>query len=189
MSDPFRYAPYWCEENVWHLCQETAALPAAQDRRWALFITNPHKTVAMWGQRAAAGRDPTVWDYHVVLVASVAGRLEVWDLDTIWGAPVAAKRYLEQSFRAVSNEYLPLFRIVPANAYAAHFSSDRSHMRHGDGYRVPPPPWPAIHRPEAGMNLMRFLDVNDPFVGRVTDLFSLVPALWELAGEPAQEEP
>ena len=44
----------------------------------------------------------------------------------------------------------PRFRLIAVSEYREHFSSDRSHMRTDEGgWRHPPPPWPALERPEA----------------------------------------
>jgi len=67
------YTPFWCEENVYDLVAKFTANEAIASL-WhisTVFISNPSKTVALWGQKLAK-RDPpdnvVVWDYHVVLV-------------------------------------------------------------------------------------------------------------------------
>jgi hypothetical protein len=129
----------------------------------------------MWNQRAAGrpGR-AMVWDYHVVVLAR--DPWEIWDLDTFLGCPVPAADYLRGSFHpAVPPEYHPRFRLVDAEPFAASFASDRSHMRRRDGrYKKPPPPWPPIGAPERESNLMRFVDVEAPFLGEVLDLDELL---------------
>jgi hypothetical protein len=136
-----------------------------------VFISNEAGACAMWHQRAAVRPSwPILWDYHVILL--VADPWEVWDLDTTLDFPVPAQLYLRKSFRTdLPEEYLPRFRAVEAGAFLATFASDRSHMLFPDGrWRKPPPPWPAIGAPGAASNLMRFVDMRDPFVGELLDL-------------------
>ena len=166
-----RYAPFYCEENVFHLAGEP--LLAGRPRR-VVFVSNAARRVAMWEQRAAGGPGQAMlWDYHVVLLAAYPW--EVWDLDTLLGFPVPAGEYLDASFRAGLREaYMPRFRVVDADLFVATFASDRSHMRRRDGrWKKPPPPWPPIGAPGAEANLMRFVDVTAPFLGEVMDLEGL----------------
>jgi hypothetical protein len=44
-------------------------------------------------------------------------------------------------------------------------------MRSGDEWQSPPPPWPTIG--DGGSNLMRFVDMDDEFLGEVLDLEAL----------------
>jgi len=172
-TDPtsYRYHPFYCEENVYHLAREPVV---AARRREVVFISNADRSVAMWSQRAAGVRGHALlWDYHVVLL--VQDPWEIWDLDTLLGLPLPARDYLRRSFRAdLPEEYLPRFRAVGAEAFVEAFASDRAHMRRKDGrYQRPPPPWPAIGAPERESNLMRFVDTSAPFLGEVLDLAGL----------------
>jgi len=161
---PPRYWPYFCEENVWHLCSDRDAIDGPIEGRKVVFVSNERKQVAMRRQRAGGG-GPIVWDYHAVLLA--AGKL--WDLDTTLGFGVSPELWLEKSFIAVAPQ--PRFRLVDAAAYTTSFASDRSHMIGADGRPLKPmPPWPPIGK---GMNLMRFVDMKEPFLGELTDLKGL----------------
>lgn len=150
-----RYAPNYCEENVWHLCGEPRF--AGVEAR-VVFVSNAARACALWCQRAAERPgEAVVWDYHVILVARSACGWEVWDLDSTLGAPVALGDYLAMTFVDLSRLPPPLlgelaglaprFRVLEAERYRAEFSSDRSHME-GAGYEIrpPAPPWPAIVR-------------------------------------------
>lgn len=159
MKQP-RYWPYFCEENVWHLCSDRDAIDSPLEVRQVVFVSNARKQVAMRHQRAGRG-GPVVWDYHVVLLA--ADRL--WDLDSTLGFGIPPALWLAESFIAGPRE--PRFRVIEAPAYLASFASDRSHMIGKDGQPLQPlPPWPPIGQ---GMNLMRFVDLVEPFLGEVVD--------------------
>jgi hypothetical protein len=171
----YRYQPFYCEENVFHLAREPelAARPRA-----VVFISNPERACAVWHQRAAERPTSAIlWDYHVVLL--VAAPWEVWDFDTVLGLPVPAADYLRRSFHrdlpGLPDQHHPCFRVVDAEVFTATFASDRSHMRSAGGrYQQPPPPWPPIGEPGAVSNLMRFADVTAPFLGEVIDLGGLL---------------
>lgn len=165
-----RHQPFFCEENVWHLLQAgPAELP---EPRAALFVTNEHRSVAMWGQRAAV-HDPIVWDYHVVVLLPAHGL--VVDLDDRARPVWPVREWIPYAFRAIEPRFAPRFRIVPAAAFLATFSSDRSHMLDAAGRPLQPlPPWPAPFVPSRGTNLQRFLDLADPFVGRIVDVRELL---------------
>lgn len=174
-----RYQPFYCEENVYHLCAD----PRLQGREpAALFIRGAGGECVIWHQRLADDADdPVFWDYHVVLLARRPW--EIWDLDTTLGCPVGAASYLRRSFRPeleLPPAYRPRFRRVDAAELAATFASDRSHMRGPDGeYTQPPPPWPAIGAGRPG-NLARFVAVGDPIAGEELGL----PALLARVGQP-----
>lgn len=196
MSEPatrhgHRYWPYYCEENVWHLCGEAEF---AEREPHALFITNPARRVAMWGQRLAEDPDlPLAWDYHVVFVArgpaSEGSPWRVWDLDGAGDLITPAIPWLHASFRGqgvVPPEFRPSFRLVPGPLYQARFVSDRSHMRDdAGGWIQPPPPWPALGVVESApiqTNLDAFLDtraLGPDALGEVFELSGLAARLGE----------
>lgn len=175
-----RYCPYYCEENIWHLCADERV--AGCELR-VLFVSSHARRVAMWGQRASADPElPIVWDYHVVLLARRGGASwELWDLDGVAPPPRPARAWLDDSFRGagvVPPQYEPHFRLVRAEDYRRHLRSDRGHMRGPGGvYQQPPPSWPLIWGEPLGgasdgdSNLHRFLDTRDPsFLGELCDL-------------------
>jgi hypothetical protein len=172
-----RYQPFYCEENVWHLCQEPAVVSRT---RQVVFISNEGRSCAVWHQRAAARPEwPILWDYHVVLLC--AEPWEVWDLDSTLGMPVPAADYVRRSFRAgIAAELLPRFRLVDAGAFTRVFASDRGHMRTASGrWKKRPPLWPAILPEGVAPNLTRFVDMADPFFGEVIDLRELAARVAE----------
>lgn len=169
-----QYQPYYCEENIHHLCRRpdlAGRSPAA------VFIRGAGEVCVMWHQRSAPARDePICWDYHVVLLAQRPW--EIWDLDTTLPCPCPAADYLIKSFRpalALPPEVAPWFRVVDAPQLLATFASDRSHMRDPGGkFLQPPPSWPAIGPPDVASNLARFLDLRDEVAGEVLDLPALL---------------
>jgi hypothetical protein len=167
--------PFFCEENVFCLLT-SGALPEAGA---AVFVTNRARQVAMWGQRLAAA-DPILWDYHVVALLPQAGLILDLDDRERFAWPVAD--WLLHAFRAPSPRHQPRFRIVPQAELLATFSSDRRHMRGRNGEPLQPfPPWPAPFRPGLGHTLHRFLDLDDPIAGTVTDVVGF-PAAAAAAG-------
>ncbi|MCH9681053.1 MAG: hypothetical protein K0V04_06450 [Deltaproteobacteria bacterium] len=171
-----RYCAYYCEENVWQLCDDAAVVGSA---RAAIVISNPWRKVGIRCQRAApTPGEPVVWDYHVILAAHARGRWSVWDLDSTLGAPVPLSTYLRASFDYPEGFGEPLaarFRVVEAQRYRTMLCTDRRHMRNADGaYLAPPPAWPTIGE---GSNLMQWVDMEASFEGDVVELAALPAAL------------
>lgn len=139
------YAPFWCEENVWHLAGDDRLGPG---ERAVLVITGAQDLVACWNQRVARPGEPILWDYHVVLLQRSA-TWQVWDLDTRLGCPVSAADWLAGTFPFQSHvppRFHPRFAWFPAEDWRRRFTSDRSHMRTASGgWQHPPPLWPSIH--------------------------------------------
>ncbi|KAG9318871.1 N-terminal glutamine amidase-domain-containing protein [Chiua virens] len=173
------YTSGYCEENIYWLVKRFSA-PSGGEKRWdafAVFISNPAETVALWNQRMCASKDkPMVWDYHVVLalcepqqvhsqsVSRFPERADsgiwIYDLDTCLPLPCHSKVYIDQTFplgTGIPLQYQSFFRVVPGEVYLANFASDRSHMlqvsglnsSEGPRYLVEPPPYPAICGTEA----------------------------------------
>jgi hypothetical protein len=161
MLSQYCYHPFYCEENIWHLCDEVAG-----DGDRVVFISNAVRYCSIWHMRIAQPGQPVHWDYHVVLLHRGAGGWEIWDLDTTLGLPVKASVYLEQSFR--ESLVPPRFRLVDVTKFRETFSSDRSHMALQGGEPKDPPSWPPITR--GPNNLMRFIDMESAFLGEVLDL-------------------
>jgi hypothetical protein len=81
------YTSCYCEENVWWLCESlrlysaTATAAPAFDMAhvYAVFVSNPSRTVPLWKQRGAelaAGAEPptddfVIWDYVCTAVTKV----------------------------------------------------------------------------------------------------------------------
>jgi protein N-terminal glutamine amidohydrolase len=158
VASSFRHHPFYCEENVWHLCGDPG-VPGCDKR--VVFISNEARRVAMWGQSAAnAPGEPVVWDYHVVLLSRTV-TWQVWDLDSTLALGLPFDDWARGSFELAVTPvaFHPRFRCIDAQVFRDTFGSDRRHMRRPDGTDVSPaPPWPCIGREH---NLDRFADMRD----------------------------
>lgn len=184
MAAPLPYHPFYCEENMWRLCQEP--LLAGSERLVCIITGHPSTgddtRCALFHQRLAARPGEAVlWDFHVVLFVRAAGAAgaeswQVWDPDSDLGTPVPAAAYLQATFgdqAALPAPLRPLLRLIEGERYVAELRSDRSHMRDRQGrWLQPPPPWPP---PGGGIehNLDRLLDPLDGLLGQVVELVGL----------------
>jgi protein N-terminal glutamine amidohydrolase len=150
-----RYTPYYCEENIYLLAKqivETQKSIAISDTEttWdpisVVLITNAKRSCALLHQKAAIKGKMVFWDYHVIMMSGRGRAAMIWDLDTRLAFPCPAYDYRALTFPAgVPEEFRPLFRVIPAEAYLREFSSDRRHMRNSDGsWSKPPPAWPCL---------------------------------------------
>jgi len=176
--EQFRYQPYYCEENIWNLCQ---APELSSFQRYVVFVSNPSKCCALWFQKASRTREePVVWDYHVILLCKQEHWM-IWDLDTTLHFPIPLSNYLEATFWGtpmIPEVYSPWFRVIEADIFLKTFSSDRSHMLNEKGEFIQEPPkWPLCQAQPNEMNLMQFVQMQhlgrDTFVGEVFALPSL----------------
>jgi hypothetical protein len=172
------YQPYYCEENIWHLCQHKYL---SEGINYVVFISNPQLNVMFWSQRIAKeSQSPIIWDYHVVLFHK--GHQDecwwVWDLDTLIGYPAKFEHYIQNSFSMIDQahvRYHPVFRVIDAADYVANFSSDRSHMFNTQScYVHDPPPWPPIGIADQPHNLHRFIDMQEPYLGDLYNLAEII---------------
>lgn len=187
------YQPFYCEENIWKLCEHGVNAGSQ-----VIFISNLNREALLFEQR---GGDPihgmVAWDYHVILAEPLssaarehgmsgnsygrpqdATKLATWsirDFDTRLGNPCLWTTYRDQTFRKLPVDFAPwtpMFRPVPAELYHQRFASDRSHMRNPDGSWIrPPPSWPMIGE---GSNLMSLIDFRDNSWGEVVELNELL---------------
>ncbi len=161
--DDFLYQPYYCEENIWHLCQHEQFKDS-----FIIFVASTGDSFPMLNQRVMSDPSiPILWDYHVVLLL-LSESSQILDFDTILPFGVPVDTYFRHSFldnRLLTAAETPLFRVVPASEFVGSFSSDRSHMKVGEGWIAPPPDWPRIGRLES--NLHRFIDMTNSDIGEV----------------------
>ena len=183
---------------MWWLCERLLQRGDVQSA-CCVFISNAERRVLMLRQRAGNKRRDglIVWDYHVITVAAIAtvppvnSPWYVLDVDSTLPFPCPLSTYLQASFPSVAAAHLlPLFRLVPAAAYTAHFASDRSHMRREDGsWYEPPPSWPAIQPVDEAVtnNIQQYIDTaqrddeqtDEQRFGRVLTMSQLIHVLTE----------
>lgn len=156
-SDEGLRVPCYCEENVYRLVarkltqleSETSSVTGIS--YFVVFVSNESQCVPMFHQLAS--KTPTsvcLWDYHVIVI-QVHGSddgAQILDIDSRLPYPCPLELYLHCTFpEDVPPNYAPLFRVVRAEAYLKHFSSDRSHMRNVDGtWSASPPTYACILR-------------------------------------------
>ena len=164
--EKYKYTPCYCEENVWHLCNEGIGSNGK-----AVFISNNNMQCPMWHQRAASVGEAVIWDYHVVYLGWIKKQWLIFDLDTTLQFPTSSEVYLSASFpRRITNPYKPVFRVVEASELISNFSSNREHMiSKGGEYKNQPPEWPLICKDNEN-NLSRFIDFEDEFIGDILTL-------------------
>ncbi|MFC1589731.1 hypothetical protein ACFL3P_05635 [Pseudomonadota bacterium] len=159
----FLYQPYYCEENIWHLCQHERF-----KNSYVIFIASKGNAFPMLRQRAMPDPAiPIMWDYHVVLLVLDKPN-QILDFDTTLAFSTDIETYFSQSFikAALLDEgQTPWFRLVPAAEYVERFSSDRSHMKTETGWLAPPPAWTCIG--SSKNNLSCFIDMNNEEIGEV----------------------
>lgn len=169
----FLYTPFFCEENVWQLCQHPEL---SHLEKQVVFISNHNRSCPFWSQRASTDDTiPVTWDYHVILLCKPgsSANWQVWDLDSTLSMPVAVEQYMNETFRHIRRvevPFHPLFKVLDAQDYVRTFSSDRSHMLDTNGcWLEPPPTWPEINQ-NSQANLMNFIDMNQASEGTVMSI-------------------
>lgn len=165
------YTKCYCEENVWKLCEHVKDHHSSQlGNCYCVFISNKHKTIPLWQQKASSREDTLViWDYHVIFIFSPPDtETLVYDLDTMLTFPCDFKTYFLSGIRSnqsLQPQYHRFFRVIPAAVYLQTFASDRSHMLNKKGeYLQPPPVYPCIKTNESDNNIHDFISM-DPEVG------------------------
>mgnify|MGYP000214469078 FL=1 len=161
--EDFSYQAAYCEENIWHLCQQTSL-----QNSYVVFILSQGDAFPMLNQRAS--QDPSLpifWDYHVVLLV-IADTSQIYDFDTMLPFNTDIETYFSHSFVAenlLAAHEIPRFRLVPSGEYVELFSSDRSHMKTPNGWLAPPPSWPLIGR--SATNLSDYIQSTDNSFGEL----------------------
>eukprot|EP00249_Psilotum_nudum_P009363 c21883_g1_i1 orf=170-517(+) len=78
------YTSCYCEENVYLLCKQLCTNRSTEpdlSDLFVVFISNENMQVPIWQQRAGLIADGlVVWDYHVICIQMVHGRLHHQDM-------------------------------------------------------------------------------------------------------------
>ena len=164
----FLYQPYYCEENIWHLCQN-----ALFKESEVIFIASKGDAFPMLNQRVTTDPHiPILWDYHVILLVKSeinnSADNQIADFDTTLTFVTDIRTYFSQSFldnTLLRPDEVPFFRVVTASEYSELFSSDRIHMRSGEDWLASPPPWPMIGNMPS--NFYDFIDMTNNTIGEV----------------------
>ena len=174
------YHAAFCEENIWHLCQQ----PSLQNS-YVVFIVSKGEAFPMLNQHASEHPSiPIFWDYHVVLLL-MSERKQIVDFDTCLEFTTDIDTYFKESFLAESlliDEEIPLFRLVPSKKYVALFSSDRSHMQSPTGWLAPPPKWPLIGN--SATNLSGFIEARENGLGELLSYDEMLARFSSLGSDP-----
>jgi len=174
--EDFAYHAAYCEENIWHLCQQNHL-----QNSYVVFIFSKGDAFPMLNQRASQHPSlPIFWDYHVVLLA-ISENNQIFDFDTTLPFKTDIETYFRHSFpgeNLLSDEETPLFRLVPSDEFAKLFSSDRGHMKTPTGWLAPPPSWPLIGSVET--NLTEFIQASDNQFGELLTYDAMLSRLTDI---------
>jgi hypothetical protein len=145
----FKYAPFFCEENIWHLGNDLVTQGFPCSAISVLFFFLPEGFVPLFNQKLCEMPNPVVWDYHVVLKFEYSkSDTYIIDFDSKIQFVTPIDQYLEYTFpltASLASQFQFLIRSVPLSAYLQHFHSDRSHMLSETGEPQHPfPNWPCI---------------------------------------------
>lgn len=169
--DHYAYQAYYCEENIWLLCQQPEFETAD-----AIMIAALADCFPMLQQRAATTpQTPIWWDYHVILRWQYQGQPYILDFDSTLGFCTPYQQYLQYSFLAENQlpaMFRPQFRVFSAPEYVTQLRSDRRHMRTAEGWQAPPPTWSAPSCDSS--NLAQLVDMHEQECGRVMGLGELL---------------
>jgi protein N-terminal glutamine amidohydrolase len=164
--------PFYCEENVWRIAyrklyypMKTNGATVSNERYMVVLISNPKKCVPMHHQRESTSPGkPCRWDFHVILLGVKTGRTDkstdniavyVYDVDTtLTPYPIPLTEYITSTFPFDYVQYpesQPYFRIISANKFIQHFTSDRSIAYNPvtKSYYEPPPSYACISPPKS----------------------------------------
>ena len=159
-TSDLKFQPFYCEENIWQLCQHPDYLNGE-----VVFISSLGDYFPMLCQQGSGSPStPIFWDYHVVLLRNGY----IHDFNTTLPFSTGVTDYFAQSFideSLLNPVQVPLFRIIPAKEFISTFKSDRRHMKADDGWNAPPPEWPLIS--ESSSNLNQFTDMRNTEFGQI----------------------
>lgn len=155
-----KYQPFYCEENIWHLCQHPQYLGGH-----VIVISAYGDFFPMFFQKTGQGKHQLIfWDYHVVLLQD--GKIH--DFNSTLSLSTPSQNYFAHSFAdeaRLKPLQIPYFRVLSSKDYVESFASDRRHMKTQSGWNAPPPDWPLISATSS--NLKQFTDMRDTTFGEV----------------------
>lgn len=128
----YAYTALFCEENIYHLCQSLLAQGIARKHCEVIFISNQHRSIALFSQQLSNKTEAIIWDYHVVLQAEVQNKRFIFDFDSQLDFPCKADIYWTKTLpnkAIIKPQYLSNFRIIHSADYCRYFHSDRLHMQ------------------------------------------------------------
>ncbi len=141
----FNYSANFCEENIWHLCQNQELVGFSKK---VLIISNAKRNCPFKFQKSINGDEVVWWNYHVVLLADNKDSAFIYDFDSTLPVPSTAKEYFSKTFDFSINEGVidsPYFKIIDSDTYLDSFNSDRGHMKDSFGkWLSEPPKWQII---------------------------------------------
>jgi len=176
------YTPFYCEENIWKLCDRLSHKEGALSQAHVVFVSNERRCVPLWRQRAGDARREglVLWDYHVFLVVKDETSV-ILDFDTTLAFSSEFKLYIEEALKHadeenIKAEFRRCFRVVSASTFLRTFSSDRSHMLKENGeYAKPPPKYPPILAESGGVDLQMWISMTErEGLGKVMDMKEFV---------------
>lgn len=163
----FKYSENFCEENIWHLCQNPELDGFTKK---VLIISNSSRNCSFRFQKSPNGDEVVWWDYHVVLLASNHESQLIYDFDSTLEFPSSLKSYLEATFptdHSQESKDLPGFKAITSGDFIHSFISDRGHMKDDHGNWISTPPkWPAIGK-SGGLPLPELLDFTNSSKERI----------------------
>ncbi|KAI8804355.1 N-terminal glutamine amidase-domain-containing protein [Cladochytrium replicatum] len=188
--DIFAHTAAYCEENTYRLLEKLRDLKQGISG-YAVFVSNPSKSIPIWYQRAGIRNDAeesnegdegseeprhlVVWDYHVfAVIKSETDGCTVYDLDSTLEFPTSALQYYTKALHPipkVKKQFGKYYRVVQMEMLFEHFASDRSHMQVDGGWISKPPPEPPIETSSTKMNLMTYVDMEN---NRVSNVYGTV---------------
>lgn len=177
----FRYTTFFCEENIWWLVHDLVKNNPPVTDMQVLFLTNSNQSIALLNQKNTGPGQITVWDYHVILYATIKQKPVIFDFDSMLDFPVSAQTYAAYTFpqqTSLLKRYRSRVRTVEANTFLNHFHSDRLHMMDKiDSVSFPPDP---PINPEPGylpIDLSDYrnleLDIEDSQIHRLEDFLTI----------------
>ena len=159
------YTSQFCEENIWHLCQQICA-DGNFTQSEVIFLSNTNKQIAVYSQQAVPAHQAIIWDYHVILKTNYQNKTVIFDFDSRLSFPCLINDYLSNSLPAhIPSQFKTQFRLISAELYLTHFFSDRSHMIDLIDKAKFPPYAPILSNHKNNLKLLQLIDFNRPIQG------------------------